>query len=82
MKNFVKALAEHDLFIICHYDKDKVDDECKNMIDYVIKFNELTAQGLLEQYGLLTVYMYITLCNSYDRMKYETELLKHITRIS
>jgi len=81
MKNFIKALAEHDLFIIKHYDKQKVDDECKNIIDYVNEYDGLSAYGLLEKYGFDTSYMYITLCNAYDREKYDNEIMKHITRI-
>ena len=81
MKNFIKALGTHDLFVIQYYDKNKVNNECGEIIDYVNENGELSSTGLLKKKGYDVLMMYLTLCLKYENSEYENSLYEYITRV-
>ena len=68
-------LEENDIFSLKYLNSSdqKYDQECKNMIYYVIENKRIDAEGLLKAYGQKTSERYMTLCNTYRKEKEDKE---------
>jgi len=77
-------MLDEDNFLSIKYlniENPKYDDECKNIISYVKIYGNLSAEGLLSEFGQPTMLRYVTLCNAYRKKKEDEQRLKWESKI-